>query len=116
MSVVFKTCKLFDETSAKHFTDAKVKQAFAEFIQLKSADPMKPYGAKDFPMKGNGPLHGLLHAALAHDVRIMYQLKGKNPTVVYLYAIGTHDETGTGQPANLKRQKQLKNRIDNQEF
>jgi mRNA-degrading endonuclease YafQ of YafQ-DinJ toxin-antitoxin module len=116
VSVIFKTCKLFDETKEKHFRNAKIKEAFGEFLKLKSKNPMEKFGSKDTPFAGNGPFHGLLHAALSNDIRIIYELKGKNPTTLFIYYVGTHDESGTGQPANIKRQKQLKSRIDNQVF
>lgn len=116
-NVKVKKCKLFEETSAVHFKKNKAAaEKFVEFLLAKKADPMAPFGAKDYPFKGDGPLHGLKHAALANDLRIIYDIEGKDPRVILLYYVGTHDEMGTGQPPNIKRQKQTKTKIDNQQM
>jgi len=116
MAVEFKLCKLFRETTKDVFKkNPKAAQVFKDFMAAKTNDPMQPFGGKDLPFKG-GDLKGYLHVALAHDLRLIYKIGGKNPTYIYLYFVGTHDESGTGQPPNPKRQKQLAQKLDNQVF
>lgn len=99
----------------KNFSDnATVLKALKAFIEQKRAQPLAPFGAKDYPFKGNGPLQGVGHAGLTFDASIVYTISGKNPNVITLYGIFTHDQLGTGQPANIKRQKQAAGSIHNQ--
>lgn len=111
--VEFHTSKMFYKTSRKHFKNKKIKEAFDAFLLVKSANPMEQFGSKDYPMRGKGPLNGVLHAGLTNDVSVFYQIKGKNPTNIYFYAIASHDEIGVGQPPNRKRQRMFKKKIDN---
>ena len=113
--VVFRETPLFKETLAKH------KQAIGgklkEFIAVKSADPLAKFGGKDQHFISTGILvkTGLIHAHLTHDISILYKRSGKNPTYIDLYAIATHDELGTGQPANIKTQKNMTKKLIDQE-
>jgi mRNA-degrading endonuclease YafQ of YafQ-DinJ toxin-antitoxin module len=115
MTVKFRQCELFRQTLAKHKQEVSAK--LQEFIKQKSADPMSRFGAKDQHFVA-GVLRdsGLIHAHLTHDISILYKRHGKNPTLIDLYAIASHDELGTGQPANLKKQKSIVKVASNQEF
>jgi mRNA-degrading endonuclease YafQ of YafQ-DinJ toxin-antitoxin module len=115
MAVQIKLCKLFKETAKKYFTNPKVKEAYEKFAAAKLANPMEPFGSKDLPFKG-GDLKGYLHVALANDIRLIYSIEGKDPKIIKVYYIGNHDESGTGQPPNPKRQKQLATKLGNQTF
>lgn len=115
-TVVFSKCSLFEETFARHKHNAQMVKAFTEFVLLKTEHPIQAFGSKDRPFTGHGNFAGLFHAGLTFDISVIYKLSGRNPTTVFLYAIVTHDESGTGTPPNIKRQKQLRSRIDSQEF
>lgn len=114
-SVVFSRCALFEEALARYKNNQRVIDAFNHFVLHKAQNAMTPFGSKDRPFPG-GRLKGFIHAGLTHDVSIIYKISGRNPSVVYLYTIASHDESGTGQPPNLKRQDQLLKRIGNQTF
>jgi hypothetical protein len=113
-NVVFKTCKLFNETLLKH--GVKVVKGLDEFRKMKEANPMAPYGSKDYPFRGNGPLNGYGHAGITHDISIIYMMSGRDPHVFKLYGFFTHDESGTGQPANIRKQQKLGKKLDGQSF
>jgi len=113
--VQFRRSKLFNETLAKH-RDAAAK--VAEFIKLKTQDPMDQFGKKDQHFVNNGILQatGLIHAHLTFDLSILYKRSGRNPTIIDLVAIATHDELGTGQPPNIKQQKKMVKVLTSQTF
>lgn len=98
----------------------RLASRYAEFIKLKTTDPMQPFGSKDYAFTSDGILRyavrgeTLLHAHLLHDVIIVYSVSGRDPRVIKLYGIFKHDELGTGQPPNIKRQKQVASQIANQ--
>lgn len=102
---------LFYETRNNYKFDVNVLEALLKFIRFKRDNPLSPFGSKDYPFKGDGPLHGLPHAGLTFDVSIVYSISGKNPNVITLYGIFSHDELGTGNPGNQKRMKQAATRI-----
>ena len=114
MNVVFRYSPLFKETFAKHKQEIAGK--FQEFVKRKTEDPMAPFSGKDRHFIGVGHLSGFIHAGLTKDISIVYKRHGKNPTVIDLYAIATHAELGTGEPANLKIQKSIGKKMNNQEF
>lgn len=112
MNVKFRDCQLFSETFAKH--KAEIADKFKEFIKVKSTDPMAQFGAKDKHFNGAGNLSGFIHAHLTKDISLVYKRHGKNPTIIDLYAIASHAELGTGEPANMKQQKNISKKMDNQ--
>ena len=113
-AVKFRRSKLFNETLAKH---KEVAGKLAEFIKFKSEDPLGRFGKKDQHFIG-GILKetGLIHAHLTGDISLLYKRSGKNPTYIDLVAVLSHDELGTGQPANLKQQKKMARTLDDQTF
>lgn len=119
--VKFRTCDLFKETySKKQAENPKLREQFDKFVSIKSENPMSPFGSSDKPFQGKG-IYGssvpkLLHAHLMNDMLIFYKLSSANPTLVDLYGVFTHDESGTGQPANIKRQKNLAKKLVAQTF
>lgn len=115
MKVKFRRSALFNETLAKH---KEVAGRLQEFIRQKSEDPMSRFGAKDQHFSSSGILQqtGLIHAHLTHDISILYKRHSKDPIIIDLYAILTHDELGTGQPPNLKQQKKMVKQLSSQEF
>lgn len=101
----FAFSRMFAETSEKHFQNPAVEARFREFITHKTANAMTPFGKKDYPI-GEGPLAGVLHAGLTHDISVFYEIRGRNPHVMYLYFIATHDEAGTvggGKRRNVQK-------------
>tara|TARA_R110000868_G_scaffold289717_1_gene549975 strand:- start:198 stop:569 length:372 start_codon:yes stop_codon:yes gene_type:complete len=120
-NVVFKICKLFQETYiAKAQENPLIKSKFEEFKRTKMDNPMQPFGAKDYPLGNNAPLGQsvpkLRHSGLNSDISIFYTVSGANPTVIHLYGLFSHDDSGTGQPANIKKQKSLGSKLSNQSF
>jgi mRNA-degrading endonuclease YafQ of YafQ-DinJ toxin-antitoxin module len=114
--VVFRRGSLFDRTLRAH--SARVGARLEEFFRVKLQDPLARFGKLDQHFTGDGPLAktGLLHAHLTHDISLIYRRHGRAPTYIDLYAVASHDELGTGQPANRKRQKINAALWDKQEF
>lgn len=117
--MVVKTCPLFDETllRAVQLRGDTFRDSFKRFLEFKqqaakSGNPLQPYGARDKPFIPNGQLRNavpnetLVHAHLSHDLNLVYSMTGRNPIIYKLYGFFTHDDLGTGQPANIKRQRQ----------
>lgn len=121
MPVKFETCALFDESVVqmvrrnKHIID-KIK----DFESVKSANPLARYGNSDETLSPDGILSTevpkIRHAKLTSDVSIWYTISGKDPQVIRLYGVFTHDDSGTGQPPNRKKQKALGSRMARQQF
>lgn len=104
--------KTFDDSLAKFKHNQLVIKKLKSFIEFKTQNPRDPFGGKDYPFKGDGPLKGIGHAALTGDVRILYRIHwGNEPPVLQLLMVARHDDIGTGNPPNIKRQKQTYDRI-----
>lgn len=88
-----------------------VRNKFREFMELKRNDPNQAFGKSDKHFLGDGfftqQVPGLKHAHITQDLSIVYKISGKNPTEIYLYGFYTHDELGTGQPPNIRRQSSI---------
>lgn len=86
-----------------------IEEKIKDFVATKSKDPMQPYGGKDKPFGGNGPIGQafpkLRYAHLNSDISLFYTMEGRNPTIFKMYGVFSHDDIGTGQPMNIKRQK-----------
>jgi hypothetical protein len=107
-------CPLFDVTFEKH--KKEIGDSFNRFIQQKMHNPMSSYSGGDGPFASDGPLGGIMHARMSADIRLLYTLSGKHPRQLKLYGFFSHEESGTGRPAKIALQKQLKRRIMNQPF
>lgn len=119
--VKFRPSALFRETFTKKAAENPgLEEQFQKFVETKSQDHMAPFGSKDTNLKGTGNFGTVIpkirHAHLMNDLIVFYKLSGANPTLIDLYGIFTHDESGTGQPANIKRQKILAKKFSNQTF
>ena len=120
-NLVVKKSRLFDQTLAEKLND-RLASRLSDFINSKTNNPLQQFGSSDKPFTSRGifantiPNETLLHAHLTHDVSIIYSLSGKDPKILKLYGLFTHDEMGTGQPANIKKQKQTASRISNTGF
>jgi hypothetical protein len=121
MATVFLICPLFEQTfKEKLITDPVIKQKFIEFRKIKEANHIAPFGASDKLFKPSGnfgsAVKGIAHAHLTHDISICYKVSGSNPAVIRLYGVFTHDELGTGSPANDRKQKSVAKKMSNQQF
>lgn len=108
-AVDVKMCQVFIKLNKKHSKNPRVQDALQQFLFAKAKDPRAPFGGKDYPMVGKGPLSGIKHAGLTNDISVMYEIKNNT---IYLLAIGSHDDLGFGKPNNIKKQKQLVKKID----
>lgn len=123
--VIVKTSSLFNDTLSKKILSGnkKVADRIADFLKVKKENPMQPFGKDDTAFVGNNPVlknaipgETLIHAKLTADISIVYSISGRDPWVLKLYGIFTHDEMGTGQPQNTKRMKQVAARMANTSF
>lgn len=94
---------LYRRTLAGYSKQPRVLMALAEFLAFKRKDPTDKFGNKDKPFT-NGDLRGYMHAGLSHDIQVVYTLSGKDPQVIVLHGIFSHDELGTGNPPRQTRQ------------
>ena len=120
-SIVVQLAPLFNETLAdKTKTYPDLKSVVDAFVKSKTENPLAAFGKSDKRFSGNGNLIGyvpkLAHAHLYHDLSIFYTLDGMNPRVLRLYGLFSHDDSGTGTPANIKRQHNLGKRLAQQTF
>lgn len=106
----FKTCKLFDKTFEKYRSNKSVPQKFKEFIRTKSDDPHAKFGSSDYAFTKTSNMPGYWHAKLTFDISLVYKIVGD---VCYLYGLFSHDDLGTGQPANIAKQKSNREKFDN---
>lgn len=114
--VKFRTCALFNQTYVKHRQQVDAK--LDDFRRMKTQDPLARFGGTDEHFSGGGPLKdtGLIHAHLTGDISVLYRRHGRDPTYIDLYAIASHDELGTGQPASIKLQKNMAKVLKSQVF
>jgi mRNA-degrading endonuclease YafQ of YafQ-DinJ toxin-antitoxin module len=88
-----------------------------DFLTLKRQDPNALYGASDKPFKSTGTFTNsvstLRHAHITHDLSIVYRLENG---ALYLYGFYSHDQLGTGTPANINKQKSMATRFSNEKF
>lgn len=105
---------MFYQTLENFSTNVPALTALKAFIEQKRKSPLQSFGGKDYPFKG-GDIKGYLHAGLTHDVFIVYTISGKNPNIITLYGVFTHDQLGTGNPPNQKRQSQAAKQMNNQD-
>jgi len=116
MSVQFVKGSLWTESLSKAMQDTPgVENKVTDFIKTKQNNPLEPFGAKDQHFTSGGVYKKALPKArkahLTQDLSIVYELSGKNPTVVKLIGVFSHAQLGTGQPANIKKQKQMARKL-----
>lgn len=109
--MIFKKCKLFDKTFSK--VTKQVQNKFKEFVNWKKDHPTEKFGGSDYPFLKSGNFSGFWHAKLSFDVSVIYKVE-KN--TIFLFGVFSHDDSGTGQPANINRQVSLRSKFDHQEF
>ena len=120
-NVKIRQCPLFKETASRFLIDGSATlKSFENFIKTKVENPIAPYGSSDKSNPAGTPMATevpkIRHAHLTRDLSIFYTISGANPSELKLYAILTHDEAGTGQPVNYKKQKGIARKMANQDF
>jgi hypothetical protein len=119
--VVFEEGPLWIETVISASKDtANILQKIKEFKNFKEQNPLSPFGTGDKGFASSGIYKQYLPKAfkahLSQDISIIYELSGRNPTKVKLYGVFTHADLGTGQPANIKIQKNMAKRLAREEL
>ena len=119
--VVFEYGPLWQESLSYALRDtANVSNKVKEFIKLKSENPLANFGNSDKQFTSAGVYkHYLPKARKAHlslDISIIYELSGRNPTVIKIYGVFTHADLGVGQPQNIKIQKGMAKRLTKEEL
>ena len=117
--VKFRRCPLYKDTYlAKIKTHESLRSKLRDFMELKRHDPGRPFGGSDKPFIPNGKfgskIPGIRHAHLNRDLSLVYRFD-PNQTEIWLYGIFSHDELGTGQPANINRQDSIATKLSNQQ-
>lgn len=119
-SVVFEVGPLWEQS----FDRAKkiypqIAQKIQEFRDLKKNNPLDLFGSNDKNFVSGGVFKNALPKArkahLTQDISIIYELSGRNPTNIKLYGVFTHEDMGTGQPPNIKIQRNLAKRLATEE-
>ena len=117
-SVVVETCPLFEQTFSRHIVDNdQLRRKLDEFIAFKKATPLARFGGSDKGDTGvifDREVPGIKHAHLTFDLSIWYTLSGSNPKSLKLYALLSHDESGTGQPIKVPVMKSVAKRMAGQ--
>lgn len=116
MAVTFRRCELYKQTYMSRIKPYPVlKEKLRQFMEIKRNNPQQPFGKSDKPFISGGffgeMVPGLKHAHLNLDLSIVYKVDG---TVITLYGLFTHDDLGTGQPANKNKQKSAAQRFSNE--
>lgn len=115
--VLFQTCSLWQESVKEKVQQRPIiKDKIAEFLRTKEENPMQAYGTSDYAFSHILAELGLRHAKLTPDWSLVYSVSGRNPTIIRLYGVFSHDELGTGQPPSIKRQRGMKTQFSNQKF
>lgn len=118
---VVQKCELFEKTFDKKKREYPlIAQKLAEFLAVKEQNPIMQYGSSDKPFVSAGfyshAIPKLRHAHLTHDISVFYTISGSDPVTLKLYGVFSHDESGTGTPANMRVQKSVAAQLKNQNF
>ena len=124
MTTLFRYSQHFRDTATEILAAAAAQDRFQEFVRAKAQDPTQQFGSSDRPFTGGSPLGQirprLMHAHITQDLSVVYHVSGRNPTVVSIHGIFSHQDLGTGTPNNIRRQKssakQFQSNIDNNRF
>jgi hypothetical protein len=120
--LIVKTCELFDQTYQAHvINNHQLSRKLSEFVKFKTENPIKPFGKKDYGDSNTSrnydrQVPGMKHSHLTDDISVWYTINGTNPRVLKLYAMLSHDESGTGEPKSNSRQRGMAARMANQAF
>ena len=120
-TVEIKVCPMYMETSTMHILkNPFLEEKITEFLNFKAANKLVPANKNDRPSNVDKPIAkaipGMRKAHLTHDISIWYTISGADPMVIKLYAVLTHDESGTGEPEKIPAQKSLARQMSGQDF
>lgn len=109
MPTLFRYSSHFRDTAKSLLSRPGAEARFAEFVRAKQQDPTQQFGASDRPFVGASPLGlvrpRLMHAHITQDLSVIYHVAGRDPTVISIHGVFSHDNIGTGDPRNIRRQK-----------
>ena len=116
--VRFRRSDLYKETYLEKIqSNPKLREKFRTFMELKRSNPNAQFGAKDENFTSGGPyikeVPGIRKARITLDINVVYKLVGNE---IYLYGFFTHKELGTGQPANINREKMMAKKFATTQF
>lgn len=108
-------------TNQKALLVNKLKEFVNHKMQYPSnggvSNDMPGFGSSDKKFRTDGnygkAIRNVSHAHLTSDISVAYLVDGDR---LNIYGVYTHDDLGTGQPANVKRQKQMATRWGNLSF
>jgi hypothetical protein len=111
-NVILDYGSMWEKSLASAIEDTpNILQKVAEFINIKSANPMAQFGTNDKPFTSEGiykqHLPKARKARLTQDISIVYELSGRNPTIIKMYGVFTHAMLGTGQSPKLNIQRNM---------
>lgn len=116
--------KEFKKTYKKYSSQSVVFDKLIEFLKFKNENPCNGNipgqcpgynNDKRFTADGNFSknIRGISHAHLTHNLSVVYLIHGD---YINLYGIYAHDDIGTGNPANMRRQDQAAQRWEQMDF
>lgn len=119
--VEIQVCPMYMETSAEHIEkNPALERKIQDFLNFKVANITQPANKSDKVTKSHMPIGnavpGMRKAHLTFDVSIWYTITGSNPTILRLYAVLTHDESGTGEPERIPIQRSVATQMSRQTF
>ena len=119
-STIIKMCPMYLDTSSTHIDKyPELDSKIDTFLNFKVENGIKPAGPTDKLSKINRPfateIPGMRKVHLTFDISLWYTISGLNPRVIKLYAVLTHDESGTGQPEKIPKQKSVAKKMASQD-
>lgn len=115
--VAFRRCQLYFDSLVTH---KRLTEKLNNFMSFKAGNPLSPFGGSDkkFASSGlyNTTIPNLRHAHLSDDISIVYKVHSRNPTLIDLYGLFSHEELGTGNPSKANAQKTMSKRFSQQSF
>lgn len=112
---------MWEESLANAIKDTpNILQKVKEFRDVKQGSPLASFGTSDNTFISGGIYKSYLPKArkahLTQDYSIIYELSGRDPTLIKLYGVFNHADLGTGQPPNIKLQKNMAKRLSREDI
>lgn len=106
---IFRRCNSYLETYIDKVRPYNsIRSKFRDFMELKRWNPTVNFGKSDKPFTSDAfyarAVPGLRHAHITFDLSILYKIVNNE---LWLYGFYTHDELGTGQPSNIRKQSSM---------
>ena len=111
-NVVLDYGSMWESSLASAIKDTpNIQQKCSEVGKTKLDNPLTQYGTNDKPFTSEGiykqHLPKARKARLTPDISVVYELSGRNPTVIKMYGVFTHATLGTGQPPKINTQRSM---------